>query len=537
MEQARVSGLLGRVARRQRQARFGRRLHLFVLVFAGVYLAALLVARLLALIPDGFTLASTLAVPGLATLVALALARAPSRPEAARLVDRATGSKDLFLTAVLLDDAPGAYRPLVARAAEERAAGVDPRQAAPFRWRKPARDTLVALAILPLLALYLPQFDPFGREEQRREERERRRRLADSRKATDLRKRMIEKQLAAPPDRDAIQLSLRKLEQDFKRMKRRDPKGNLKRLAEQQKGLGRMWRKLSEKKLQEAFNRTPVQQRFGGGELPQMSKWREEIKRGDASGMRRELKELQDLAKQLAGMPASAEKRKLQKQLQQRMKALSDFVSTELNSRPLSTAMQRAMEQLAMSGSKALSPEALQGLQESLQLSDLEMQQFQKNLQDLKALEQALSTIQMAKQLNQLQKLDGQGCKNCQGMQDYAELYEKLLAGACKGKGPGAGMGGPGTGKGGKAPEDDTLETDYKSERSRSALTAGKVLMEWKTRGLSDPGKAREDYRRQVRQIKQGVSEAILQEQVPPGYHDAIKGYFDTLEPKAETQE
>ena len=30
--------------------------------------------------------------------------------------------------------------------------------------------------------------------------------------------------------------------------------------------------------------------------------------------------------------------------------------------------------------------------------------------------------------------------------------------------------------------------------------------------------------------IKQGISEAITQEQVPPGYHEAIRGYFDSLE-------
>jgi hypothetical protein len=32
--------------------------------------------------------------------------------------------------------------------------------------------------------------------------------------------------------------------------------------------------------------------------------------------------------------------------------------------------------------------------------------------------------------------------------------------------------------------------------------------------------------------VKQGVSEAIQQEQVPPGYHEAIKKYFDTLPEK-----
>ncbi len=35
-----------------------------------------------------------------------------------------------------------------------------------------------------------------------------------------------------------------------------------------------------------------------------------------------------------------------------------------------------------------------------------------------------------------------------------------------------------------------------------------------------------------MRGVKQGVSEALQAEQVPPGYHDAIKKYFDTLPEK-----
>jgi hypothetical protein len=93
----------------------------------------------------------------------------------------------------------------------------------------------------------------------------------------------------------------------------------------------------------------------------------------------------------------------------------------------------------------------------------------------------------------------------------------------------GPGMGGPGVGEGGVAPEKDSVKTDFTPERSKSALHAGKILLQWKTQEVSDPGKARELYRRQVDAVKQGVSEAILQERVPPGYHDAIKRYFDTL--------
>ena len=47
----------------------------------------------------------------------------------------------------------------------------------------------------------------------------------------------------------------------------------------------------------------------------------------------------------------------------------------------------------------------------------------------------------------------------------------------------GEGLGGEGMGSGGKAPEDDSITTDFKTEQSKSAVTAGKVLLSVKTKG------------------------------------------------------
>ncbi len=63
-----------------------------------------------------------------------------------------------------------------------------------------------------------------------------------------------------------------------------------------------------------------------------------------------------------------------------------------------------------------------------------------------------------------------------------------------------------------------------------SMVTAGKVLLSLKTKGLSDRGDAVKDYRKLIRTVKQGVSQAIDQEQIPPGYYDGIKKYFDNIE-------
>ncbi|OYW21188.1 MAG: hypothetical protein B7Z55_06050, partial [Planctomycetales bacterium 12-60-4] len=68
----------------------------------------------------------------------------------------------------------------------------------------------------------------------------------------------------------------------------------------------------------------------------------------------------------------------------------------------------------------------------------------------------------------------------------------------------------------------------------KSAVTAGKVLMSMSSQGRGEKGNAVVDYKTLVQQVRQGASEAILQEQVPPGYHEGIKSYFDALKPEKE---
>ena len=121
-------------------------------------------------------------------------------------------------------------------------------------------------------------------------------------------------------------------------------------------------------------------------------------------------------------------------------------------------------------------------------------------------------------------------------MEEYAEFYEQMLA-ECQGEGAGEGVGqgmkGRGTGKGGEAPEDLTKKNAFKTEREKSALHAGRILMKWDTKEKAEKGAIRKDYADQLRDVQQGVSEAIVQEQIPPGYHESIQNYFNSLTPQA----
>jgi len=101
--------------------------------------------------------------------------------------------------------------------------------------------------------------------------------------------------------------------------------------------------------------------------------------------------------------------------------------------------------------------------------------------------------------------------------------------GGAIGQGQGPGMGGPGRGQGGVAPEDNAQKTGFQSQRSRSALTAGRMLMKFKTTENAESGKNTTEHNAAVELVRQGASEAILKENVPPSYHEAIKSYFDQL--------
>jgi hypothetical protein len=255
---------------------------------------------------------------------------------------------------------------------------------------------------------------------------------------------------------------------------------------------------------------------------------------------------------QKSGDPA--ERQKLEQELKQQLKDLSDFLGANGTSKALDQSLKRALQQLAASQDPATAKDALDALNDTLDLSELDLEAVAQAMRDLQTLEKALEAAQLAKQLNQMKGLDGNACKGAGNVGDYAKLYKEMLegmggAGDGKGKGKGkgkgedngsntmaegGGMGKKGIGEGGEAPEDPDSKTAFKTERSRSHLRAGKHLLQWKTRGLSETGDVKESYRRELETVRQGVGEAILRERVPPGYHDTIKKYFDTLDETPE---
>ena len=423
--------LLQHVSQRLRVCRAARRFYVLALALAGAYAALLMVSRLLGLIPDRFEPITLVAVVAGALALALASYRRPSRTEAARRVDGRRGTKELFLTTVLIDRSAGSYAPLVVCDAEQAAGGCRAREVVPWSWTVEARNAGLALAVLLAGVLFLPQLDPFGRGEERERQAEQRRQLEQSRKATALRAAQLK------PEGDAelseeVKKALEELKQSFDGMKPRRKEANLQRLAAREGDLAKLWRTASENRLRNALPLANQLQRFGERRNPDATAWQQELKQGGTEGVRRELSELKQMAEQIARTEDEAERQALSQELKERLEQLKDFAASQCASAPLDAAVQRALGQLAMAGLEGLSSDALAGLQESLDLTELELEALAESLRDLQALEDALKTLQWAKRLGKLDLLEGEACKGCQCMGDYAELYRELMAGRCK---------------------------------------------------------------------------------------------------------
>jgi hypothetical protein len=520
-----------------------------------VFAIGLLSSRLLGLGPDIYLAWSPAAVPLVALVagVVMTLARGVGDAEAARRVDRAMQTKDLFLTAVMLHGAPGAYKPLVASEAETRASQIDARRVAPLApMRRTGHVTVMMLMLLAGTSTsLLPQLDPFGLHE---EESQKAKRLAMLKEQQEQTKKRLEALEAKDLDEELSAEAKRAVEaltRDLATMRKETPESNTQTLNGHQKFIGEKWRQAREQSAGQQ-NRNPSGQRLGQMDSAKRRQWEKELAEGKTDTLKEEMKEIQDLIKQ-AQQQEGLDKEKTLSQMASKLQDLADFMREGAGSEELERAMKRMMSQMQMAKQQGMSDEAMKAMQQSLELSQQELADLAQAIRDMQELERALQAIQQAKQLNSQNKLgSGDNPDAPKTLEDYRMMYEQMLAeqhvcqdcngsGQCEGGAcPSCGgtgrrikdknIGGGGIGEGGASEEDDSVPTDFKSEKSKSAFTAGKILMKWKTQELGAEGEVEYDRAASLRSVKQGADEAILQEQIPPGYHEAIKTYFDSIE-------
>jgi len=524
-EMPKSAALLQRVARRLRIQSLGRRFYIALLIFGGVYAALLLLTRLTGVVPEWFDPITLAAIPTAALLAALVFHRRPSVSESARQIDLQQGTHDLFLNCALIDKSAGEYKPLVVRDAERAAPKVQPSAVVPLHW---ARRTAHAAGLLLLLlgaGLLLPQLDPFGRVEAAEKQANERDDLKKSVKATEMKIAEIKKERKGTEGEESkdVKKALEGLKATLQKVKLGERQSNSKMLSQNQKIIGSKWRNISADTLQKLLSQAQASQQFGGPSSKKLDKWARELQQGSTKALEEEFEEVKKELQELARTKDPVKKAELAQKLKKRMKALEDFARKKAGSEPLANALQRAMKQLEMAKNENMSQEAMEAAEKSLELAALQLEQMAQSAKDLKALEEGLKALQMAKQLNQMDELDGERADGQMSLQEYAELYEELLGELSEVAGNPGGGGAP-------VDEDDSAESDFKTERTKSHITKGKLLLSLKTKGLGAEGEARKEYRELLGELKQGISEAMDLEQIPPGYHDGIKGYFDTID-------
>lgn len=534
MNQSVVQQFLWRVSRRQKMVSLARQGRLFLLMVIGFFALALLVSRLFGVLPGWFSPVTLAALAAGALVAALIFYRRTDVTDAARLADAQMRTRDLFLTASVIEHSLGAYQELVLKEAEQQAAKMVPHAVVPFHWQRDTFRIGGALAALTLAVYWLPQCDPFGLHQRQKQAAEQRERVREIAKATEVRAALLE-QKRAGEQTDAVKQAVANLEKIFQGAKPNDKAGTLARLNEQQKVLGQLWKQTSEEKLKNALNVPPPTQSFGLADPAKTAQLRNDLQKGDVSSANKELQELEKKAQELAATKDPVEREKLRQELMDRLQSLKDTLDQQMNSQAVDTDLQRALEQLAMANLPELSGESLKGMSDSLKLTQEELDQLAKAMADMKNLEDALKALQLAKALHNLKPLDGQDFAKFGDLDAYAAFCEGQCKSLCAE--PGMGMG-PGYGIGPRPYGDESSKTDFHPEKSASLLQPGKMLMEWKTREVTEAGPAREEYLRAVQDVRQQASEAVVQEQIPPGYQAAIKKYFDTLpnDSRAKTQ-
>ena len=535
--------LLKRVVRRLELASIGRSAFVASLICGGLYLALFCASRMLGVVPDWFHPTSVAFVPLAGLLCGVLFRRRVGVIDAARRVDSQEQTRDLFLTVTTLTATSGEYQSLVVETAEKRAASIVPQQIVPLVWLPRLGWAAGTVAALLLAVLLLPQFDPFGRVEAVAVVERAVEELEESREHTRLRVESLKAEVEEEGDvADEVEAALDEVAKKLGDMKRDQQKQNSEQIASLQKEIGAMWRAArNSDELKELLNKESLEQGFGR-DIETLRKWGEELSKGETESLDKQTEEITEMLQKLRKTKDPVERQEIEQQIRREMKELEDFAKNNVKSPQLEAALKRAMQQLAQAKQNGqLSDEAIKAAMESVKLAKMELREIAKTAEEFKKLEQALEAMQLAKKLNRDGELEGNPGKDAT-LAAYVELYQEMMmaqgqgAGA-GGKGDGKGTGGEGNGEGGKVAEDDTTETDFESKTSKSAVRAGKVLLSIKTRGIGDKTDDTIEYSELIRDIRQGMTEAIELEEIPPGYVPGIKKYFDALEVPTEPTE
>ena len=555
-----ADSLLSRVQRRLTIVHIAHSLHRSLLATVGLGCLAVLVVRLLGLLPPGQQHPEYILVglPAAVAMLTWLLSRRVEASVAARMVDRHASTDDLFLTFATLASSAGDYQPLVLQSATQAATSIQPEQVVPFRPNRPVGVQALLLTSFALLLWLVPTLDPLGRVEAATRVDREKERLRQSVESIRRREQQVSRKLQQAEQRSQeINKKTEEMLAALRKMKPAEKRPNSEVLREQQQSLNQLWNSVSSESIREMLAKTGLEMQ-SGEQSRKMNEWLRDLQNGNSENLQKELKKAQDSMQAMLNATSSEERSKAASELRRQLQDLKKFSSKKAGSKELEQSLDQALKALEalaqkkQSGSRngdpsksdskdgestegepsedpsteELAQQAQQALKESLELAQKELQDIARSAEDIRKVEEALKTLQQAEKLNQQGQMDGEQCEGCQSIAEYAARLKKMQQG-------GQGEGGVG-GSGGMMAEDNSDPEGYKDERTRGQITAGKLLLSIRTREAAtekdfDPEELRK-YKNSVSEIRSGVQAAIETEEIPPGYVDGIKQYFDTLE-------
>ena len=544
--------LLNRVQARLRTVSFARSLHRWTLGGLIVACVAVLIVRLAGLLPPDRQRPEWLLVfPATAALAAWLFHRRVERTAAARAVDQHAKTNDLFLTLATLSSSAGEYQPLVEHSAAAAANRIVPAEVVPFKVQRPVGIQACVLCVLALLVWLIPTLDPFGKVEAATKVQKQKKEIEVIRKVVKTRDEELKSVVQVAEERESkISDRMQELMGALRKMKPAETKPNSQVLQNNRQSLNELWKNVSNEELREMLSQSISDQQFGGSRAQKMNEWLKQLQEGNAEQLQQQLDQAQETMESMLEAKTPEERQKLASQLRKQLQDLKKFSSEKAGSKDLENALSQALKSLEAVasqkkngesegsesegelGENEMSQEAQQALKESLELSKKELQEIARSAKDMKQLEEALKTLQQAEKLNTDGQLDGEQCENCNSLSDYAEMYNQMMNG--RGTNGQAERDTPGA----IQDEDNSDPEGYKDEKSKTQIQAGKVLLSIKTKEAAtekdfDPEELKK-YESSVTEIKAGVQAAIENEQIPPGYVDGIKNYFDNLETPAK---
>jgi hypothetical protein len=527
---------------------FARSLHASLIVAVAVGCLTVLLVRLGGLLPPDRQPMEYLLIgmPLAAAVIAWFISRKADASAAARMVDRHARTDDLFLTFATLSSSAGDYQPLVQQSAVQAAERIQPDQVVPFRPNRPIGIQAVLLTTFALLLWFLPTFDPFGRVEAATRVEQQKTQLQQTVESIRRREQKVSQKLQQAEQRAGeIERKAEEMMTALRKMKPEEKRPNSQVLKDQQQQLNKLWNSVSSDSLREMLAKNGLEMQ-SGEQSRKMNEWLRELQKGNPEALKKELDKARESMQAMLNATNPEERSKAASDLRKQLQDLKKFSSKKAGSKELEDSLDKALSALEAlakkksgesseesssedASSEELAQQAQQALKESLDLAQKELQDIARSAEDIQKIEQALKTLQQAEKLNQQGQMDGEQCEGCKSLSDYAERLKKMQGG-----GEGGGTGGEGGGGGGMVDEDNSDPEGYKDERTKTQITAGKLLLSIRTKEAAterdfDPDELR-NYQNSVTELRSGVQAAIEAEEIPPGYVDGIKQYFDTLE-------